>query len=301
MAVVDTLIRHRIILNRLRSKPSTFKEILSSLERESDLNERKLDVSIRTFQRDIDHIRALYGIEIEFDQKSKTYKIVSSLDNKNKERLLEAFDILNLLNHKDRLDDYVQFEKRKPLGTENLYSIKQAISEKKTLQFRYDKFWDKVTTRTIEPYGLKECQNRWYLLGKNPQESIVKIFALDRISQLQVLSQKFDYPESFDMDEMFLHCFGIIGPDKDMQVEDVILSFTKFQGKYIKSLPLHHSQEILIDNDDELRIKLRIYPTFDLKKEILSFGSNVKVISPKSFKDEIIADFQSSLKLYHTD
>ena len=69
-------------------------------------------------------------------------------------------------------------------------------------------------------------------------------------------------------------------------------------GKYIKSLPLHHSQEILIDDDRELRIKLKLFPTFDFTQEILSHGQNVTVISPQSFRDEIAKTISEMYKKY---
>jgi hypothetical protein len=59
----------------------------------------------------------------------------------------------------------------------------------------------------------------------------------------------------------------------------VILSFGPFQGKYIKSLPLHNTQEIIEDTDDELRIRLTLYLTHDFLMELLAYGDTVKVIN----------------------
>lgn len=298
MSVVDTLIRYRIIINRLRRKPATFHEICDTLQRESELQERKLDISIRTFQRDMEDIRSVYGIDIIFDKKYKVYRIDNGHLNENDERMLEAFDLLNLLNQTDRLKDIVHFEKRKPSGTGNLYPIKQAITQRKLIQFNYNKYWDEPTFRTVEPYALKESQNRWYLLARNPKEITIKTFALDRISELNALQTTFDYPEDYKVEQRFKHCFGIIGPSDGMNVEDVILSFSEFQGKYLKSLPLHESQEILIDTANELRIRLTLYLTFDFKKELLAYGANVKVLSPQILIDDLKASYADALKIY---
>jgi len=70
------------------------------------------------------------------------------------------------------------------------------------------------------------------------------------------------------------------------------------QGKYIKSLPLHETQKILIDNDKELRISLEIYLTYDFKQEILSYGENVKVIEPKHFAEELKETYLAALEKY---
>jgi predicted DNA-binding transcriptional regulator YafY len=76
------------------------------------------------------------------------------------------------------------------------------------------------------------------------------------------------------------------------------LSFTPFQGKYIKSLPLHETQQILIDNEKELRISLHIYLMPDFKMEILSMGENVKVLEPKWFAEEIKGHYKAALERY---
>ena len=76
------------------------------------------------------------------------------------------------------------------------------------------------------------------------------------------------------------------------------MSFDYYQGKYIKSLPLHHTQETLIDNENELRIKLQLCITHDLLMELLSFGDNLKVLQPQSLADEITKTMQNALKLY---
>jgi hypothetical protein len=57
--------------------------------------------------------------------------------------------------------------------------------------------------------------------------------------------------------------------------------YEPIQGKYIKSFPLHESQQIIIDNEDELRIKLYVYISHDLNMELLSYGNSLTVLEPK--------------------
>jgi predicted DNA-binding transcriptional regulator YafY len=76
------------------------------------------------------------------------------------------------------------------------------------------------------------------------------------------------------------------------------LSFNPEQAKFIKSLPLHHSQEILSDTNDEFRIRLKVCITFDFIMEILSHGEDVKVLKPNSFVRTIKRIFQNSLNQY---
>jgi predicted DNA-binding transcriptional regulator YafY len=139
----------------------------------------------------------------------------------------------------------------------------------------------------VNSYALKEFKYRWYLLAiyKNKENSELKIFALDRISDLEI-SKSFFVRKDFKIEDVFKNSFGIYTTLGEKPLE-IVLSFTSFQGKYIKSLPLHHSQEILEDNENELKIKVTLVPTFDFVQEILSLGDSVKVVSPESFKEHL--------------
>ena len=78
------------------------------------------------------------------------------------------------------------------------------------------------------------------------------------------------------------------------------MQFTNGQGKYIKNLPLHPSQEILEDNSEtgDLLIKLNVYITFDFIQELLHYGKNVKVIAPQSLVDLMKEEYKNALQQY---
>ncbi len=173
-----------------------------------------------------------------------------------------------------------------------------AIKNKVQICFLYHKFWeDKITLRIVEPYALKEFKNRWYVLANDLKDNKVKSFALDRLTELEITNKKFQLPNNFNINEHFKFSFGIISPN-GQEPQEVILSFDPFQGKYIKTLPLHESQVILKDNEQELLIKLTLYITHDFIMEILSFGENVKVIQPESLISDLISTYKNVLSLY---
>lgn len=292
MSKRESIARYNIIIKKLRKRPATFAEIEEYLALESEIQAYNFNISKRTFQRDRDDIRSLYNIDILFDFSKKVYYIDSDEQPEANERILEAFDTFNALNLTDRLSKHIHFEKRKPQGTEHLYGVLHAIKNQIQIKFVYQKFWeDELTERVVEPYALKEFKNRWYVLSKDVADDKIKSFALDRLRDLDILKKKFKLPDEFDVTEHYKYCFGIISPNGH-QPEEVILSFDTFQGKYIKSLPLHESQQILIDNEVELRIKLKLFITHDFFMELLSFGENLKVLKPQS----LIADLKSTIK-----
>ena len=298
MSKRESIARYNLIIQKLKKYPANFAEIADYLAFESELQEYNFNVSKRTFQRDLEDIRSLYNIDIQYDFSRKVYFIDFDQQPEINERILEAFETFNALNLTDRLSNHIHFEKRKPQGTENLYGLLHAIKNRLQVKFTYQKYWDeKRTKRVVEPYALKEFKNRWYVVANDLKDNQVKTFALDRLNDLDITKKIFQIRSDFDVNEHYKYCFGIMSPN-DHKPHEIILAFEPFKGKYIKSLPLHASQQILIDDDQELRIKLTLFITQDFFMELLSYGEHLKVIKPDSLVRDLKNTFKKGLALY---
>jgi len=297
--------RYLLILKKLKVKPySTYVEIQNYIDNQFDylqMQDDKLNIgfSKRTLQRDIKEISNVFGIDIEYSKSHKGYFInQNENESMNFQRMMEAFDMFNSLNMAKDLTPFIHMEKRRPQGTEHLYSLLHAIKNRLQVKFTYQKFWEQeISLRLVEPYGVKEFKSRWYLMAKDCKDNKIKSFALDRLTNLEITSQTFKYPKNYNIGEQYKYSFGITSPDEE-EPQDIILSFNQLQGKYIKTLPLHNTQQVLMDNEHELRIKLKLYLTHDLLMELLSFGDNMKVIEPKILVDQIKQAHKQAYKQY---
>lgn len=271
--------RYSLIYQKIKAKPfSTFAEIQKHVEKQLEhlkiFDENiKTGLSLRTFQRDIKELWQYQGVKIEYSPTERGYFISDSVtDNETFERKMEAFDMFNALNLTQSISPFVHLEKLMPQGTENLYGLLHAIKNKFQINFSYQKFWEEEKSkRIVEPYGLKEFKNRWYVLALDIKDGNHKTFALDRLSDLEITNRKFKNFGNCNIEEIFEYCFGIISPNEE-KPQNIILSFESFQGKYIKTLPLHHTQQVLIDDEEELQIKLKLCITHDFIMELLSYG-----------------------------
>jgi proteasome accessory factor B len=297
--------RYLLILKKLKLKPySTYEELQAYIENQFDYLQMQDDTlnigfSKRTLQRDLKEIRNVFGIDIEYSKTNKGYYISQSeTENMNFQRMIEAFDMFNSLNLAQDLTPFIHLEKRRPQGTENLYGLLHAIKNRLQIKFIYQKFWEEeLSQRLVEPYALKEFKNRWYMMVKDCKDNNIKSFALDRLTNLEITNQTYQYPDNYSIEQSYRYCFGIISPN-DEEPQDIILSFDPFQGKYIKTLPLHDTQQVLVDNDVEMKIKLKLCLTHDLVMELLSFGYNMKVIEPKSLADQIKQAHEKAYRQY---
>ena len=302
MSQRESIARHMIIIRRLRKSPATYYDISDILREESELQGFDFMISKRTLQRDIADIGSLYGIEISFDFSMKVYFIEAGTADGIKESMAEAFELFNSLNLAGRLSENVFPEERKGFGTEMMTAIINAIRKRKVISFSYFKFEEnEETPRRAELYALREFRKRWYLVAKDLKDGRIKSFALDRTTELKASGGTFRFPEGFNVREYYRDCFGIFRPWEDEEPEEVILSFEPFQGMFIKSLPIHSSQEILRDDNIELRIRLKLFITHDFIMELLSYGANVRAIFPLSLAENMKEIHRDALKNYRNE
>ena len=305
MAKKEQMLRLKFIeefLRRRKEKGASFEEISDYLYRKYQEKGIKLDdlrFAKRTFLRDKEAIFEVFGVTILYKRSLKKYVIDSDELDENQEDVFDNLLLVEAYREVKGRKNIMFFEQRKSRGLHWLHGLVHTITHHKIITLKYTKFWEGVShQRTIEPYALKEFRNRWYLLAneRDGKDFFLKTFGLDRISDLEISNSTFK-PEKVDIEEIFMNSFGSIATE-NQEPEEIILSFNPEQGKYIKTLPLHHSQQVLIDNDKEYRVQVTLVPTYDFEREVLSQGENVKVISPKSFKEHLNNEVKNMMKNY---
>jgi proteasome accessory factor B len=290
--------RYLYVIDRLRSLPCSFNDLQEHVMRklENDDIDTAFEYAIRTFERDKKDIATLFGIDILYNRKDKTYAIdEAEIEDQSVTRMIDAFSIHHALQEGNKLSPSVFLEKRKSLGTENIYGIIHAIQNGYILQFTYQKHWEDFSTqRIVYPLAIKESQQRWYLVALDKKNDVVKTFGLDRISNLKVTDTKFK-PFAYKVEKEFQHAFGV---ETYSPAEKVVLEFSKQQGNYIKTFPLHESQRIIEETEDSVILEIFIHTTNDIKMELLKYGSDVKVLSPISLQNEIKNRISDMANLY---
>ncbi|MDN3606777.1 WYL domain-containing protein [Kaistella yonginensis] len=302
MAKIEQMLRLKFIEDFLRSrknKGASYDEIQNYLEKkyeEDDIDLDDLKFTKRTFLRDKVAISKVLKTNIIYRRSTNTYAIDDDNYDEFQEDVFDNLLLVEAFRTMKGKKNIMLFEQRKSRGLHWLSGLVHAITHQKIITLQYTKFWEGVShKKVLEPYAVKEFKNRWYLLAheKNDEKYFLKTFGLDRISDLEIAPSTFK-PKKYDAEKDFENSFGIISTLNETP-EEIVLSFDADQGKYIKTLPLHHSQEILIDDDDEFRIKLTLVPTYDFEREILSHGSSVKIISPLSFKNHLKSEVEKMM------
>lgn len=278
----------------------TFEEINEYWLR-SSLNLNGEDIPLRTFHNHRKAIEQMFDIIIECDKRNGyKYYIENSDDIQQggtRSWLLNTFAINNLINESHKLKNRIQFEQI-PSGQEYLAIIIEAMRDNLSIELTYQSYWrDTPSTFVIEPYFVKVFKQRWYVIAYSQGIDKMMIYALDRIQYLRTTDDKFEYPISFDPNEYYASCFGVINNDDSKPIH-IRIKTSENQAKYLRSLPLHHSQEEINVNAESFVFQYYIQPTFDFRKELLSMGSEIEVIKPGWFRNEVKALIQEMGNLY---
>lgn len=298
MSTFETVKRYHLIIGLLKRRPCTFEEIKQSLEREGEFRGIHFNFSIRTFKRDREDIASIYGFDIDYNKSMKAYKI-KDIQIESDIMVMEAFDVIDAFSVKSNTSNYVFFDERRSSGTENLFGILHAIRNNLNISFWYHRFQEaKGDLKEVSPYALKEFKKRWYILALETSTGKIKLFALDRLIDLSILPTRFNKNNMPDIKEMFNGCFGIFLPESNQKLEHVVLSFSAFKGKYIESLKLHPSQQVIVSNENEYSISLDIYITYDFIMELLSHSLDVKVIEPIHLQKTLIEHHKGAINQY---
>lgn len=195
----------------------------------------------------------------------------------------------NLYQTTHKTGNCIQFEDNKLLkGLQHITPLYQAILHKKPLLIEYKSFKAAEARQQIyHPYLLKEYRNRWFLIAKPKKGNILATLALDRIIEFQELSKEvFIEWGGVDFERYFSDVLGVTKTEKD-RPHKVILAVNNYNVPYVLTKPLHHSQQVLKQDENGIIIRIDVVLNFELEREILGFGECLKVLAPRNLASRI--------------
>ncbi len=329
----EAAIRYRVINNCLKNKFKRYPskdELVEACCEALGVN----DISYRTIEQDIYEMRYNEGLgfmaPIEYSRREKGYhytdenysidkvplnsedveaiQFASSIFEQFRgveifsefsgavDKLIESMNVSRHASEKEKLD-FIQFDNPGYVkGGEHLHTFIKVIKEKTVVEMTYKKHNAEEKKYKFHPYFLKQFDDLWYVIGWVEGYASTRTFALDRVKSIELLTLGFEIEASFDREEYYKNVYGVTVDSE--KVEEVLLRFTKEQGNYIKTIPVHSSQEILEDTEEGLLVRLTVKPNFELKTKVLGYGANVEVVAPNSFREKVAKDVEKMMKKY---
>ena len=194
-------------------------------------------------------------------------------------RLEDSFQL------KNSAQNIISFEENPYLrGKEHITQLYNAIHYRKALKITYQPF-NSAEPRllNLHPYFLKQYNNRWFLLGRDPNYTNLSHLALDRIVAIQESGEMY-VPSDIDFEEYFEDVIGVSISDEPIQ--KVLLKVSPESIHYIRTKPLHGSQKIR-EEENHFLVELKLIPNYELESCLLSYGENIEVLEPPLLKEKL--------------
>ena len=274
-----------------------------SLRRLSELWEANPDfdrkpLSRRTFYNYRQGIEDVLGITIACDPATFEYSLVcdSDTDSVRQQWIIDSVSVNSMLSEAKDLAERIVIDEV-PSARTNLPLILDAMREGLRVKFVYRSYTRLSPTynNVIEPYFVKIFQQVWYLIGRNVAQDKIKTYALDRMTNPEIIDEPFTLPPLFSAQTFFNDCYGITSSsDKPM---DILLKVEATQANYFRAVPLHHSQQEEFGNGFSL-FRYRMCNTYDLRARLLSHGSTVEVLEPKELRQQMVRLLREAVEKY---
>ena len=184
-------------------------------------------------------------------------------------------------------------------GMKFLSELFNAIVYKKSLNISYKSFKTKTHTNIkFYPYHLKQFNKRWFLFGKNPDYQNITNLALDRIEKITESDVSYVENKNISFEGYFEDVVGVTVPE-NQEVIKIELIANERLSPYIITKPIHESQSPLRACDGGYKFFIKVKPNIELESLILSFGEDLKVISPTKFREIIVNRIINNLNNYN--
>lgn len=278
----------------------TFEEI-SMLWEDSHLGDGK-SLPLRTFHQHRKAVEELFGIEIGCTSASDGYRYYiknpqAIQKDKTRQWLLNSFTLSNMIIAGHNMKDRILFENI-PGGTEYLQPIIGSMQQNMALELDYQAYGSHLETYHLEPYAMKVYRQRWYVVGRLLEQDAIRHLSLDRIIDLRQTDSSFMVPKDFNAEKYFANTIGIYVNEGLLPQKVRIRAYGK-QVEYLRSLPLHRSQEeVLTKHEQYSEFQYRVCLTQELTTELLAMGENIEVMEPQELREEMKKKLEACLTHY---
>ncbi len=139
-------------------------------------------------------------------------------------------------------------------------------------------------SRTMDPYHAVRFEGDWYIVGYCHLRQAIRTFSMSRMVRAAQSGEIFAVPDDFDFQKLSGSRFGVHWGVDDTRVE---ILFSKAVADYVRERNWHPSQTLTEHEDGTVTLALTVNHLLELKRWILSWGSEARVLAPDDLAREI--------------
>lgn len=182
--------------------------------------------------------------------------------------------------------------------TEELDDLFQSVSDLRPLSVLYRAAGKPEERITIHPYAMVLHRDSIYCVGYHVGRGSVRTFLLDRMRDTQAaVTERFDLPKDFDIDDYFQGEFGIF---KGVDKQRVVIEFDAHAAEYLRLRKVHPSQRLATIAGGGVRLTMTVGDLNQLTSWVLEWGKRARVIEPPELVVRVREELEGALAQYGT-
>jgi len=230
--------------------------------------------------------------------KDAYYKVMRKLLSET----LSGVSIYNLLIHE--IESHVHVCEPAPVDPDRFAAmvseIFSALRCRKRIKIRYLRTYDGAETeRVIEPYGLLNRFNNYYLTGYCLSSKGNRIFHVVHIRDLKVIeNSSYKMPSSYSLKRAYSQAWATWTSEGGAKLERVRLKVCRGTAERFRAINFHESQQVKELADGGVEVAYRLTGANEMIPWIASWGPDVTVLEPEWLCREAEAYLKKALANY---
>ena len=177
--------------------------------------------------------------------------------------------------------------------SKTMEKLRNSMIAYKKVQFDYPT--DKVNRRiTLNPYGLI-ISDKHYLVGFNEYVNDLRLYKVDKISNLEILDEYYLKDENFSLTEYCKNSFSIYQEEP----LNITLEFDKSVAEDVLNYHFHPTQKMKQLDNGNVQVKFTCGGKYAICHELFKWGGKVQIKKPielKNYYKQYLSDVFNNIK-----
>jgi predicted DNA-binding transcriptional regulator YafY len=293
-----------------------------------------LEISLATFKRDLQYMRDRLNAPIEWDAFERGYRLNRSaegpqfalpglwLNASEIHALLMMQQLLTdlqpgllephvrplqsrlraLLGSADHSADEVERRfrlvsaARRTLAVAHFESVASATLRRRRLRLQhYSRQTGETTERMVSPQQLLFYRDNWYVVTWCHLRQAIRSFAIDAISDAQLLDQPAHDVPSAELAAVMESGYGIFSGST---IQWATLRFAPDRARWVAAETWHPRQRGRFDEAGHWVLEVPYNDPRELIMDVLKFGAAVEVLAPEALRKQVIDELGAARAIY---
>lgn len=179
-------------------------------------------------------------------------------------------------------------------SAELLSELRRSLLFQYRMKIAYSRSGKEASQYEIDPYTLVLAKGGLYLLAYAHNRGAVRLFAVERITDLSVTRQRFELRDDFTPESCFSDAFGLV-TDQPMQLK---VRFDSELAHMVKDRIWRPGQTMQLEPDGSVLLSFEAAGSLEIMAWILSYGSHAELLEPPELRKELRRQIKGLREIY---